>query len=309
MARTKQTARRGTQGASKVLRGPKKKSREHKSQRSEEQEKKKRKWGCHTLALRQCRKLQKETNRQTQRATFERMLRYMIMAASDETWQHGDVEIRKGRTIHRYHGKMLGKGNIRISAEAIEILHIAAEEYLTEVFQAAGDALVMSKNVTLMPRHMEFVVRMLDKNFVQSRGQAGTNTLLLGDGLLRSESTGKITNANDRGDGVMYFSRQAVERSYPGTFPEFANQAPSMVMTKPEKRKKKKSKKTIVKKEPVQQEELSPVEKESPPEPPNAPSDEEANAEPASDKAEDSDKGKSESENANMDSDLSSDNE
>lgn len=207
MARTKQTARK--KSGLKVVGGIRKASNSDGGVRA------KRRWNPGTVALRMMRKEQKNTNIVGDKANFRRMVLHILRMPEDTAWGHGPVEVKDGVVLDRWTGRCLGKGDYRVSKEAMRILHAVAEQQLEELFAVAGDLAMISRNITLQPEHLEAAYKCTKQNYATSRGRSD-QTILLSRGHLRDDA-GRIKNRNDVFATGM-FSLAQIERVRPAAF-------------------------------------------------------------------------------------------
>ena len=133
MARTKQTARKGTNGAdSRMTKASKNIATKAPHKPSSQQLKRKRRFRPGTVALREIHQYQKSTELLIRKAPFQWVI----------------YEIMRGI-----------QNDLRIQAAAVQGLQEAAEAYLVGFFEDSNLCAIHAKQVTIMPRDIHLVRR------------------------------------------------------------------------------------------------------------------------------------------------------
>lgn len=99
-------------------------------------EKKKRKWKPGTVALREIRRYQRQTEAIVPRAAF-------------------------GRVVRDIAGEYAAKGAIRFQADSLDALQNAAEDYLVDIYKKAQTFALHSKRVTISKDDFKLAVEQL----------------------------------------------------------------------------------------------------------------------------------------------------
>ena len=130
MARTKQTARKSTGGKAPRLHLATKAARN--LSRSFGGVKKPHRWHPGTVALREIRKYQKNTDLLIRKAPFQHLVRELACAI---------------------------KSDLRMQSTALLALQEAAEAYLIGLFNDTNECALHAKHVTIMPKDMQLALR------------------------------------------------------------------------------------------------------------------------------------------------------
>ena len=131
MARSKQTSPSRCPATTKPASSPPGSPTQTKAER------KKHRWKPGTQALREVKRYQKTVNNVVQRAPFERLFREIAAEVSTD--------------------------GIRFEKVAVDALHVAAEEYVQDVFKLAMDIRAHHKQQTLKPEDMQMAVKLIHR--------------------------------------------------------------------------------------------------------------------------------------------------
>jgi len=105
-----------------------------------------------TVALREIRRYQKSSDLLLRKAPFTRLVREVM----DEVSVTGNP--------------------LRLQVTARDALQEAAEAFLVNIFEDTNEAAIMCKNVTIFPRHMQFIVRLRKSQAERMESSGGSSS-------------------------------------------------------------------------------------------------------------------------------------